>query len=67
MFKEIIQNIATSEMYGTISFLVFFIMFLFLLYRTFRLNKAYSQQMSELPLDDSTIHEPKNQDYNENS
>lgn len=51
MFKQIIDSIAYSDLFGIISTMIFFAVFAGILYWAIRLDKRYVKHMSELPLE----------------
>jgi cytochrome c oxidase cbb3-type subunit 4 len=54
MYKEILQNIDNIQIWPVISFVIFFLFFIVLLWWTFSVDKGFIRQMSELPLEDGT-------------
>ena len=56
MYKEILQNIDNIQIWPVISFVIFFLFFIVLLWWTFSVDKSFIRQMSELPLEDGTPH-----------
>jgi cytochrome c oxidase cbb3-type subunit 4 len=54
MYKEILQNIDNIQIWPVISFVIFFLFFIVLLWWTFSVDKSFIRQMSELPLEDGT-------------
>jgi len=62
MFKEIVKGIEHADWYGITSMLLFFVFFIFLLIRTIRLDKSFVNELSQMPLDDFEIKNPKNQE-----
>jgi cytoskeletal protein RodZ len=54
MYKEILQNIDNIQVWPVISFVIFFLFFLILLWWAFTVDRAFIREMSELPLDDGT-------------
>ena len=53
MFKQIIDSIAYSDLFGIISTMIFFAVFAGVLYWVIKLDKRYVKHMSELPLEQS--------------
>lgn len=53
MFKQIIDSIAYSDLFGIISTMIFFILFAGILYWVIKLDKRYVKHLSELPLEQS--------------
>ena len=58
--KYHMETIAGIEIYPIISFLIFFIFFLALLYFVFSASKEHMTSMSELPLNESAHSSGKN-------
>ena len=52
MYKNILQNIDNVAIWPIISFLIFFIFFICLLWWVFTADKTYIRKMKELPFDD---------------
>jgi hypothetical protein len=53
MYKNVLQSIDHIAIWPVISFVIFFLFFLSLLWWVFSVNKNFIQRMSELPLEDS--------------
>jgi cbb3-type cytochrome oxidase subunit 3 len=53
MYKNVLQNITNIEIWPIISFVVFFVFFLCLLWWVFRVDKKFIAEMAALPLKDS--------------
>ncbi len=54
MYKDILQQIDSVEIWPIISLSIFFIFFLVLLAWAFTAEKAYITRMKQLPLEDAT-------------
>ena len=52
MYKEILQGIDHVAVWPMISFIIFFLFFLILVWWAFTADRGYVQDMSELPLDE---------------
>lgn len=52
MYKEILQGIDHVAVWPVISFIIFFLFFLILVWWAFTADRNYVQDMSELPLDE---------------
>jgi len=53
MYKNVLQNIANIEIWPIISFVIFFVFFLGLLWWVFKVDKKFIAEMAALPLHDS--------------
>lgn len=53
IFKQIVDSIAYSDLFGIISTMIFFMVFAAVLYWVIKLDKSYVKHMSELPLEQS--------------
>ena len=53
MYKNVLQSIENIEIWPVISFLIFFIFFLCLLWWVFKNEKKFIEKMKMLPMDDS--------------
>ncbi len=53
IFKQLVDSIAYSDLFGIISTLIFFVVFAAVLYWVIKLDKSYVKHMSELPLEQS--------------
>jgi cytochrome c oxidase cbb3-type subunit 4 len=53
MYKNILQNINHIEIWPLISFVIFFVFFLCLLWWVFTTDKKFIAKMKSLPLDDT--------------
>lgn len=53
MYKDILQNIDNVAIWPIISFVIFFLFFLVLLWWVFTADKGYIRRMKQLPLEDS--------------
>ncbi len=63
MYKDILQNIENIAIWPVISFVIFFLFFLCLLWWVFDVDKVFIEKMKSLPLDDdlpTTKKESKN-------
>lgn len=54
MYKNILQSIDNIAIWPLISFVIFFVFFLLLIWWTFTVNKQFIKHMSNLPIDDVT-------------
>ena len=54
MYKEILQNIDHVALWPVISFVIFFVFFIVLLWWAITADKTFIRQMSELPMEDGT-------------
>lgn len=54
MYKEILQNIDHVAVWPIISFVIFFLFFIVLLWWAITADQAFIRQMSELPMEDGT-------------
>ena len=52
MYKEILQGIDHVAIWPIISFIIFFLFFLGLIWWALRADRGYVREMSELPLDE---------------
>jgi hypothetical protein len=52
MYKDILQNIDNIAMWPIISFSIFFVFFIVLLWWVFHADKTYVRRMKNLPFDD---------------
>ncbi len=62
MYKNILQSIDHVAVWPVISFVIFFIFFLCLLWWVFTTDKKFIDKMKHMPIDDSaelTTHNPK--------
>jgi hypothetical protein len=53
MYKNVLQNINNIEIWPIISFVIFFVFFLGLLWWVFKVDKDFIARMAALPFDDS--------------
>ena len=53
MYKNVLQNINNIEIWPIISFVIFFVFFLGLLWWVFKVDKEFINRMAALPFDDS--------------
>ncbi len=60
MIKNVLESIAGVEIYGIISLVLFFAVFLFMVIRTVGIKKDDIRQYSLIPLDDTESSEPSN-------
>ncbi len=54
MYKEILQSIDNIQVWPVISFVIFFVFFLGLLWWAITVDRTFIRHMSEMPLDDGT-------------
>jgi cytochrome c oxidase cbb3-type subunit IV len=52
MYKNILQSIDNIAIWPVISFVIFFVFFLLLIWWTFTVNKQFINHMSNMPIDD---------------
>lgn len=52
MYKEILRGIDHVAIWPVISFIIFFLFFIVLVWWAFTADRSYVQDMSELPLDE---------------
>lgn len=52
MYKDILRSIDHVAIWPVISFIIFFLFFLVLLWWTFTVDKKFIRDMSEMPLQD---------------
>jgi cytochrome c oxidase cbb3-type subunit IV len=55
MYKNVLQNINNIEIWPVISFVIFFVFFLCLLWHVFTTDKKLINEIEILPLEDATI------------
>ena len=51
MFKEALRNIEGQEIYPVISFVIFFLFFIGLMFYVYGLTKSHTKDMSNLPFE----------------
>lgn len=51
MYKNVLQSIENIEIWPVISFVIFFIFFICLLWWVFTADKLFIKKMSDMPLD----------------
>ena len=54
MYKNILQNIENIQVWPLISFVIFFLFFIGLLWWVITVDKKYIDEMGQLPLNDGT-------------
>ena len=59
MYKEILQSIDNVAIWPVISFVIFFLFFIMLLWWTFTANKKFLNEMAQKPLEDSAHDDKK--------
>jgi len=59
MFKQFTENINGNQAYLLFSLGIFFVFFIVVTILLIRLRKQHVDYMSDLPLDDSTVEQPK--------
>jgi cytochrome c oxidase cbb3-type subunit 4 len=62
MYKNILQSIDNVAIWPIISFVIFFLFFLVLLWWVFTSDKKFISQMAEMPLEDNTV-TPTNENH----
>jgi len=60
MYKNILENIDNIAIWPVISFVIFFLFFLCLLWYVLTVNKEFITRMKNLPLDDAQAPNPQN-------
>lgn len=55
MIKELIKSIAGIELYGVVAMLIFFIIFILVIFWTFKMDRRYLNKMKNMPLDASNL------------
>ncbi len=60
MDKQVLQNITGVEIYPVISLIIFIVFFLLVLGWIFTLSKSYITKMENLPLEDDSYNDTKN-------
>lgn len=55
MYKNILQSIDNIAVWPIISFVIFFLFFLVLLWWTFTVNKKFIERMSNMPIDETAV------------
>lgn len=53
MYKNILQSIDNVAIWPVVSFVIFFLFFLVLLWWVFTANKDFIQRMKQLPMEDN--------------
>ncbi len=64
MYKNILQSIDNVAVWPIISFVIFFLFFLMLLWWVFTVNKKFIDYMSKMPMED-IVSNPKTSDHEE--
>lgn len=62
MYKNILQSIDNVAIWPIISFVIFFLFFLMLLWWVFTVNKKFIDYMSNMPIEDK-VSTPKTADH----
>jgi len=61
MYKEILQSIDNIAIWPVISFVIFFVFFIVLVWWALTVDRGFVRSMSELPLEDGTnLNQPAN-------
>jgi cytochrome c oxidase cbb3-type subunit 4 len=55
MYKNILQSIDNIAIWPLISFVIFFLFFLILLWWTFTVNRKFIDHMSNMPIEEATL------------
>ena len=55
MYKNVLQSIENIAIWPVISFVIFFVFFLCLLWWVFTADKKFIEKMKTLPLDDASL------------
>ncbi len=58
MYKNILQSIDNVAIWPVVSFVIFFLFFLVLLWWVFTANKDFIQKMKQLPMEDNQTSTP---------
>ncbi|NJM25786.1 MAG: hypothetical protein HC859_10160 [Bacteroidia bacterium] len=58
MYKNVLQSIENVQIWPIISFVIFFLFFLMLLWWVFTADKGFIQRMKDLPNDDGAVQSP---------
>lgn len=53
MYKNVLQNISNIEIWPIISFVIFFVFFIGLLWWVFTVDKKFISRMASMPIDES--------------
>jgi len=53
MYKNVLQNIDNIEIWPILSFVIFFVFFLGLLWWVFKVDKNFIARMASLPIDEN--------------
>ena len=53
MYKNVLQNISNIEIWPIISFVIFFVFFLGLLWWVFTVDKKFISRMASMPIDEN--------------
>lgn len=56
MYKEILQSIDNIQVWPVISFVIFFVFFLALIWWAVMVDRNYISTMKKMPLNDDTLH-----------
>lgn len=65
MYKNVLQSIDNIQVWPVISFVIFFLFFLVLLWWVFTVDKGFLKRMKQLPMEDTTpglVSEKQNSD-----
>lgn len=55
MFKHLFQSVDIMTILGVVALLFFFLSFLLILFYTFKIDKKYSDEMSNKPLEKNNL------------
>jgi hypothetical protein len=58
MYKNILQNIDNIAIWPVISFVIFFLFFVFLLWHVFSIDRRFINTMKNMPLDNEDKSQP---------
>ena len=61
MYKNVLQSISNIEIWPIISFVIFFVFFICLLWWVFTADKKFIAKMAAMPLADKNETDPSNQ------
>jgi cbb3-type cytochrome oxidase subunit 3 len=59
MYKNVLQGIDNIAIWPVISFIIFFVFFIGLLWWVFTRDKKFIDEMSAMPINESAVEEPR--------
>jgi cytochrome c oxidase cbb3-type subunit 4 len=59
MYKNVLQGIDNIAIWPVISFIIFFVFFIGLLWWVFSRDKKFIEKMSDMPLHETNVKEPR--------